>query len=216
MFKIEIKSDNSGNYFGEVSDPELEIFYSTQKYTTQEQATEDAHKWMDWFKKCPSGTVESIYYILAVPETWAGPPTGTHPYSGLQVKIGRTKNVLRRLQNLRTGTSGQLIIHALEPGGFEIERIRHKMFESDRRQGEWFACSPALTQHIFAIWSHYKVLPREHQYLVLQLQQRIDILRRVRAVFGGPPDMINPSLNEPWFGKIFIDLVNPSWIQDEK
>ncbi|MDB9303996.1 GIY-YIG nuclease family protein [Nodularia spumigena CS-591/12] len=212
MFQVEIKSDGSGQYFAEVSDPEAEIFYSTYKYPTHHQATEDARKWIHWFEKIRSGTVESIYYILAVPETWAGSPPGIHPYFGLQVKIGRTKNVLRRLQNLRTGTSGQLIIHALEPGGSDVERIRHKQFELDRRQGEWFACSPLLTKHILEIWGHYRVLPREHQYLVLELHERIKILRSVRKVFGGAPDMINPSLNEPWFGSVFIDLVHPRWV----
>ncbi|MDX2215540.1 MAG: GIY-YIG nuclease family protein [Oculatellaceae cyanobacterium bins.114] len=215
MFQLEIKLDGSGQYFAEVSEPERKIFYSTYKYPTDHQATEDARKWIDWFEKFPSGTVESIYYILAVPETWAGPPSSAHPYFGLQVKIGRTKDVLRRLQNLRTGTSGQLIIHALEPGGASIERMRHKQFESDRRQGEWFACSPMLTKHIFNIWEHYKVLPREHQHLVLELAERIDILRRVRNVVGGAPDMINPSLNEPWFGSVFLDLVHPKWVRDE-
>jgi hypothetical protein len=59
------------------------------------------------------------------------------------------------------------------------------------------------------------VLPREHQYLVLELQDRIKILRATRKVFDGVPDMINPSLNEPWSGKVFIDLVHPSWIHHE-
>jgi hypothetical protein len=216
MFQVEVKCDDSGQHIGKVADPEREIFYSTYKYPTQHQATEDARKWIDWFEKVPYGTVESIYYILSVPETWAGSPLNAHRYSGLQIKIGRTKDVLRRLQNLRTGTSGQLIVHALEPGGSKVERKLHKRFESDRRQGEWFACSPELAKHIFETWSHYKVLPREHQHLVLELQHRIKILRGTRQVFDGAPDMINPSLNEPWAGKVLIDLVHPSWIRNEK
>jgi hypothetical protein len=216
MFQVEIKCDSSGQYFAEVSDREHEIVYSTYKYPTHYQATKDAQKWIDWSEKLPSGTVESIYYILAVPETWVGPPPNAHPYFGLQVKIGRTKDVLRRLQNLRTGNSGQLIIHALEPGGSDVERMRHKQFGSDRRQGEWFVCSPGMTKHILETWSHYRVLPPEHQYLFLELQERIKILRSVREVFGGVPDMINPSLNEPWFGSVFIDLVHPRWVDDKK
>jgi hypothetical protein len=115
------------------------------------------------------------------------------------------------VQNLGTGTSGKLIIHALEPGDAKVERMRHKRFESDRRQGEWFACSPELTDHIFETWSHYRVLPREYQHLVLALAHRIKILRSVRRVFNGAPDMINPSLNEPWAGNVFIDLTHPNW-----
>ncbi len=211
MFRVEIKCDSTGQYVGEVNNPDQEIFYSTYKYPTHYQAVEDARKWIDWFENCPSGNVESIYYILCVPETWAGSPSGAHAYSGLHVKIGRTKNVLRRVQNLRTGTSGKLIIHALEPGGAKVERMRHKRFESDRRQGEWFACSPELTDHIFSTWSHYRVLPREHQHLVLALAHRLKILRSVRKVCNGAPDMINPSLNEPWTGNLFIDLTHPNW-----
>jgi hypothetical protein len=211
MYRVEIKCDDAGQYVGEVSNPYREIVYSTYKYPTYDQAVEDARKWIDWFENFPSGNVESIYYILSVPETWAGPPSGSHAYSGLHVKIGRTKDVLRRVQNLRTGTSGQLIVHALEPGGAKVERMRHKSFEADRRQGEWFACSPELAKHIFSTWSHYRVLPREHQHLVLALVQRIEILRAVRKLYDGAPDMINPSLNEPWAGKVLIDLIHPNW-----
>lgn len=215
MFQIEVKSDNSGQYFAEVNEPERELSYSTYKYQDPCQAIEKAEQWIDWYEKFSSGTVESVYYILAVPETWVGAPPGAHPYFGLQVKIGRTKDVIRRLKNLRTGTSDQLVIHAVEPGGADVERIRHKQFESDRRQGEWFMCSPVLTKHILHTWSHYKVLPREHQYLVMQVLQRVEILKRMRKVFGGAPDMINPSLNEPWFGNVFLDLVHPPWARDE-
>jgi len=31
-------------------------------------------------------------------------------------------------------------------------------------------------------------------------------IKSTRKVFGGTPDMINPSLNEPWAGKVFLDL----------
>lgn len=39
------------------------------------------------------------------------------------MKIGRSNNVLKRLSNLQTGTFGQLILHALEPGGSEKKTI---------------------------------------------------------------------------------------------
>jgi hypothetical protein len=29
----------------------------------------------------------------------------------------------------------------------------------------------------------------------------------MRQALGGAPDMVNPSLNERWQGKVFIDLV---------
>ena len=125
--------------------------------------------------------------------------------------IGRTKDVIRRWKTLRTGTSNQLIIHALEPGNLTAEQELHRRFQSDRRQGEWFACSPGLTRHVFDTWAHYRILPPEHQVLILQLADRIKILRAVRDVFDSSPDMVNPSLNESWHGKIFIDLYHKSW-----
>jgi len=209
MFSIKISDNNQ--YIGEVTDSDHVISYSTREYLLESQVIEDAQSWIDWFQNFPSGKTDSIYYILSVPETWVGPPPGSHAYSGLRMKIGRTKHVLRRLQNLQTGTSGQLIIHALEPGGHELEHARHEQFKSDRREGEWFACSPELTEHVFSIWQHYRVLPREHQYKILELLERIKILRAVRQVFDGVPYMVNPSLNEPWTGKVLIDLIHKTW-----
>lgn len=205
--KIECHADSQARYVADVSHPTLGSIYSTDPFLSPDSAVEAAQTWIHWFNDVPLGTVESIYYILAVPETWPGPPPNAHAYSGLHVKIGVAKDVRKRLMNLQTGTSAQLIIHALEPGSFDVEKARHRQFESDRRQGEWFACSPELTRHIMTTWSRHRVLPPEHQRDVLMLHERIDILKRVRNVLGGAPDMINPSLKESWYGSVFVDLV---------
>jgi hypothetical protein len=211
--KITVTARN-GQFVGQVRpDDEDDVLFSTDPYADEASAGSAAHAWTNWFAGVPEGQAESIYYILAIPETWPGPPDGTHPYSGLHFKIGRAKDVRKRVQNLRTGTSSKLIVHALEPGSAEIERQRHRQFESDRRQGEWFSCSPALVQHVFNTWKRHRALPPEDQGKIAALMDRIDILRRIRATFGKAPDMINPSLSEKWHGNVFVDLVyaNPIW-----
>ncbi len=51
----------------------------------------------------------------------------------------------------------------------------------------------------FDTWEHHRMLPPEHQWKVLQLAERIGIYRAMRGVLG-TPDMVNPSLNEEWYG----------------
>jgi hypothetical protein len=204
--KIEYRTKSEGQYIADVIHPEQGVIYCTDEYPDPNDAVAAAQSWLNWFNNVPLGSADSIYYILAIPETWPGPPPNAHRYSGLHVKIGKAKDVRKRLRNLQTGTSSQLIVHALEPGSHELEQVRHKQFESDRRQGEWFACSPALMQHMFSIWYRNRVLPPEHQTEILMLQDRIDILKGIRGTLG-PPDMINPSLNEEWHGRVFLDLV---------
>lgn len=176
-----------------------------------EDAAEAAGKWQHWYENVAKGTVESIYYIVSVPEIWAGPLGTDHRYSGLSVKIGRARNVTKRLANLRTGSSADLIIHALEPGSPSLERQRHKQFAEDRRQGEWFSCSLNLTTHIFNTWARNNALPPEQQIEVLRLQDRIDALLKARDLIGGAPDMINPSLDEPWEGTVLLDFAYAGW-----
>ncbi len=206
--------DSNGMYFADVRfDGDDEVRFTSDPTASPESALELGKAWAEWFDGLSEGRVESIYYILAIPETWPGPPPGSHPYSGLHFKIGRAKDVRKRVQNLRTGTSSKLIVHALEPGSRAIEAARHKQFEADRRQGEWFSCSPVLVRHVFDTWERNRAMYPEDRAEIMALTDRIKILRSVRSVLGGAPDMINPSLNEDWGGKIFLDLVyaNPVW-----
>lgn len=184
--------------------------YRTEAVTTPEHARLAAGTWMRWYDSLNNGGSgdSSIYYILAVPDTWAGPMPGAHRYSGLRVKIGRARNVRQRLANLRTGTSADLVVHTLEPGSAEVEAVRHREFASDRRQGEWFVCSPRLQKHILETWYRNNALPLEHQFEVIRLQERIDALLRVQQIIGGAADLVNPSLEESWSGRsVLLDLV---------
>jgi hypothetical protein len=184
-----------------------EIVYSSVPHGSAVAAEKSARSWYTWSQGVPTGETESIYYILGVPITWSGPPPGGHRYSGVHFKIGRTKNVEKRLQNLRTGTSEDLIIHALEPGNAERETELHEQFKSDRRQGEWFAASRFLCQHVLATWQKNRILPPEHQTKIVQFAERSRIYAGLRAS-GASFDMINPSLNDDWHGSVFVDLVN--------
>jgi hypothetical protein len=192
-----------------------EFVYETDSFPSAESALAAGQRWAQWAEDLPSGNADTIYYILVVPETWPGPPPGGHPFSGLHMKIGRTNNVLTRLQNLKTGTSGELIIHALEPGEAAVEQRRHQQFANDRRQGEWFACSPELCQHAMDTWERNNLLPPEHQRRMMRLLDRIRIYRGVREVFGKAPDMVNPSLTEKWTGSVLVDTLFTSLVKKD-
>lgn len=178
--------------------------YLTEICGTEAEALSLARRFANWHE---DPRAETIYYILAVPHSWPGPHPQAHRYSGLDVKIGRTRDLMMRVANLRTGTTSQLIIHAIEPGDSKLERERHEQFAKGRRQGEWFSCSPRLAQQIFRVWWRNNLLPPQHQAEVLLLQERIDTYLGVREIIGGPPDLVNPSLGEPWHGKVMVDLV---------
>lgn len=60
------------------------------------------------------------------------------PGSGL-VKIGASRNVSQRLRALRAQTGKQLVCLWDHRGGFELERALHRVFDSQRVKGEWFA-----------------------------------------------------------------------------
>lgn len=201
-----IKSDD-GTWRVCVHREGAEFVYKTDAFPSATLALKDAKRWAKWTHNLPKGKADTIYYILVIPETWSGPAPGAHSFSGLHMKIGRSKNVLKRLQNLRTGTPGELIIMALEPGNSTIEQKRLKQFATDRRQGEWFVCSPKLAQHAFTTWGKNNLLPQEHQQRMVRLAERLHAYREARKIFDKPFDMVNPSLNEDWRGTVFVDLV---------
>jgi hypothetical protein len=207
MYTLHPRIDDTGFHLVDVRAENGEAIFVSDRATDERTALAEAQSWADWAEHVAEGTRESIYYILSVPETWAGPPPGAHSYSGLHFKIGRSKDVMRRIQNLQTGASGDLIIHALEPGYAEREGQLHVQFEEERRSGEWFSASPQLMRHVFQTWKRNRMLPPEHQSKVVQLFDRIGVYKLMRQALGGAPDMVNPSLNEEWHGSVFVDLV---------
>ena len=75
-------------------------------------------------------STEGYVYYIGLPE-------------GSRVKIGFSKNPWARLDTLRTAEPG-LEILATERGTMQLEKDRHKEFNRERLEGEWFEHSPSL------------------------------------------------------------------------
>jgi hypothetical protein len=67
------------------------------------------------------------------------------------IKIGKAIDPHRRLLQLQTGSGEALTLVATEPGGLDIERMRHRQFRAMHVRGEWFRAESALVQHIEAL-----------------------------------------------------------------
>lgn len=97
-----------------------------------------------------------------------GPPAPVVYYIRNQqrIKIGWTSNLRRRVHGL---TYDEIL--AVEPGGVELEKMRHQQFAADRfgRRGEWFQISDSLTSHIEMIRSHYS----DQQSLIELVAKRV-------------------------------------------
>lgn len=204
-----LRKIENGKYVFDIFLDNGDFYFTSHTFDTQKDANKWIDEWLVWANNVSTGKASSIYYILQVPDTWPGSSVKENPYSGLYIKIGRTNNVLKRLSNLQTGTFGQLIIHALEPGGSEKEKQLHNKFNTERRQGEWFICTEEITKHIFTTWFKNKILPPEHQIKIMELTQRINTYSYVHNLMDGKPDLVNPSINEHWESEkyVFIDFI---------
>jgi hypothetical protein len=67
---------------------------------------------------------------------------------GGRIKIGRTTNVEKRLETLRTGNADQVSLLAAAPGHVSIERLIHDRFAYCRFNGEWYSPEPELITFI--------------------------------------------------------------------
>jgi len=67
--------------------------------------------------------------------------------SGVHVKIGVSKNPWARAADMRTARPDTKIV-AVESGGVDLERRRHKQFEADHVEREWFLYSDTIQSHI--------------------------------------------------------------------
>jgi hypothetical protein len=67
------------------------------------------------------------------------------------IKIGTTADLPRRMVELRVVNASNLL--AAEPGGFDVERLRHQQFRKWRysRRKEDFGEGPDLLEHIRAV-----------------------------------------------------------------
>jgi Meiotically Up-regulated Gene 113 (MUG113) protein len=102
----------------------------------EQQALAAAAAWIQWYEGVVVGNAPTVYYLVAAPPDWTGSSRPEeHPYLGLRVKIGTSKHALKRVAELQTGTADKLILHALEPGGVNVERQRHQQFADHRGLG---------------------------------------------------------------------------------
>lgn len=68
--------------------------------------------------------------------------------AGNKVKIGISKNPRQRLGGIRTGNSNRVSIYYVTPGDMALERELHRLFASDRVNGEWFIYSGQIRSWI--------------------------------------------------------------------
>jgi hypothetical protein len=65
-----------------------------------------------------------------------------------RVKIGSAADPWSRLVDIQTGSSTDLCLAAIAPGGLEEERALHGRFAALRIRGEWFAEASDLAEYI--------------------------------------------------------------------
>jgi Meiotically up-regulated gene 113 len=64
------------------------------------------------------------------------------------IKIGISKNPIRRLRALQTPNAKPLTLLGVMEGDLETERDIHRQFRNSRIRGEWFCTSPELLRFI--------------------------------------------------------------------
>lgn len=90
----------------------------------------DYYAFSHWLHKQP-GANEFVY-------------VATHKFSENHLKIGRSTNVDRRLNELKANL---ILLFACSNGrSADVERIMHKQFKEWRIDGEWFEAMPVIRQ----------------------------------------------------------------------
>jgi len=72
------------------------------------------------------------------------------------VKIGKSKNPLKRLSQLQTRTHELIYIDVMISLNDKYEKIIHKYFEEEHVNNEWFFLSDRLNDFIDRIWEKQK------------------------------------------------------------
>jgi len=118
------------------------------------------------------GKLQAIYVIL----------------SADLVKIGISRNPLKRLSSLRTGNGNKLALVAQCSGVLADERRLHRFFREERVEGEWFRLSPRL-KYLVAWISENKRVPT---------QEEMDAIEQFA---------LDPSQVVPWPPRIIVPLL---------
>lgn len=88
--------------------------------------------------------VPAVVYYMGDPDT-------------KRVKIGTTTQIRHRFLALAP-THRKVVLLATEPGGYALERSRHRQFKSLCAHGEWFRKAPILMEHIGAVRLEHDLL----------------------------------------------------------
>ena len=94
-----------------------------------------------------------------------------------KIKIGYTKNIKRRLKQLQTSNSSQLLLLGYIEGDKDVEKQLHKRFAQYRirKNGEWFNCSDEILDYIneYNLEPNIKVVQMDGKiYPCLSIQQQ--------------------------------------------
>ncbi len=92
--------------------------------------------------------IECVYFVYAKSQSL--------------LKIGYSKNPLKRLQALSRNVPFNLELLAIRPGGRDLEKAFHRKFKSFRVKGEWFRCEAKSAEAIRDIRNKF---PREWNLL---------------------------------------------------
>lgn len=81
------------------------------------------------------------------------------------IKIGRSRNVTRRIAHLRWETKHPIRLLISTPGGSDAETALHDQFTSHRVHGEWFRSSPGMVA-VIAVISRIALDPLTYPLMV--------------------------------------------------
>lgn len=97
-------------------------------------------------------------------------------FSG-RIKIGFSEQVRARISALPVDE-----VLALEPGGRELEQMRHKQFRQYRANKEWFEPGPDLLDHIAMLTKHYGTPHAQLAALQPEIEEGPDGIRRPKPL----------------------------------
>lgn len=106
------------------------------------------------------------------------------------IKIGYSSSLRKR--NATINPDGIMIV---EPGGIEMESLRHRQFNSLRRSGEWFYLKDDIVDHILDLRDRFEVeMSQTFEAWWAAYRQRVKVNRSAqeglpRAKVGENPDL---------------------------
>ena len=105
--------------------------------------------------------IQGVYFILAPNQN--------------RVKIGRSNNIPRRFQNLRTGfmDDGHLILSIVDEDDVELENWIHRKFRRDNIYREWFFLSEGLRKFITSARYNYDEVIEYDEFDIIHDLERI-------------------------------------------